>query len=83
MRLFPRLVLDGIAGLKFLKEGKYKETLAIVKAHWHFFAAIPKLLRKRRFTPHHSEMKDLPGYYPKSVLWQYFAKKKRHFRELN
>lgn len=82
LRLLPRLVLDGVAGLKLLKEGKYKETIAIVKAHWHFFAALPRLIRKRRYIAQQDRMSLLKGYYPKSILWQYFIKGKKRFSEL-
>ncbi|MEY2899031.1 MAG: hypothetical protein RL138_1084 [Bacteroidota bacterium] len=82
IRLLPRLVLDGVAGLKFIKEGKFKETWAIVKAHWHFFAKLPQLLRKRRYIHHPADMHELKGYYPKSILWQYFVRGKKRFKDL-
>ncbi|MFK7807986.1 MAG: bifunctional riboflavin kinase/FAD synthetase [Saprospiraceae bacterium] len=41
-----RLVLDGLAALLFLTEGKWKNIWAIVRAHWAFFANIPAI-RKR------------------------------------
>ncbi len=50
--LFPvilsRLVLDGIAGIKFLTEGKARHTLAIVKAHFSFYKKVPYYLKNRR-----------------------------------
>ena len=43
-----RLILDGVAGVVFLTEGKFQDILMIIKAHWHFFAAIPHTMRKRK-----------------------------------
>ena len=43
-----RLILDGIAGFKFLLEGKGKLIISILKAHFEFYSSIPSLLEKRR-----------------------------------
>ena len=43
-----RLILDGVAGIKFLTEGKIKSIFAIIKAHFSFYGKIPSLLRKRK-----------------------------------
>ncbi len=42
-----RLGLDGLAGLKFLSEGDYKATLAIIKAHFAVYGSLGHILRKR------------------------------------
>ncbi len=45
--IFVRLFLDGVAGLRFLLQGKPAHTWAIVRAHWAFYASIPAYVRKR------------------------------------
>ncbi|MBK8628622.1 MAG: hypothetical protein IPN86_24695 [Saprospiraceae bacterium] len=43
-----KLVLDGLAGLKFLIDGKPKSTLAIIKAHISFSYPFLPLVFERR-----------------------------------
>ena len=42
-----RLILDGVAGLFFLIQGKPKHTIAIVKAHFQFYTRFRTYLRER------------------------------------
>ena len=76
---FPlRLVLDGVAGAKFLIEGKPKHTGMIVKAHWHAFAKLGKMWRKR------GEIVPLKAY-PSVNKWlfvEYFLRKKCTYSEI-
>ncbi len=44
---FSRLVLDGLAGIVFLLQGKPKHTWAVVKAHFGFYKRIPVTWRQR------------------------------------
>ncbi len=69
--VFNRLLLDGIAGIKFLFEGKPLHTFAIVKAHFSFYRNLPKMLKKRRKMP-----KKRADYYTiKSIVWNYYIRK--------
>ena len=75
--VFVRLVLDGIAGLKFLLELKPKHTLAIIKAHFSFYSHLTTLLKQRK------NQNKLSKYYSqKSIVWSYFITKKRYFKSL-
>lgn len=72
--LFIRLILDGIAGVQFIFQGKIKHCLAIIHAHFSFYRLLPSYLKKRKV--HASTMK----YYAiKSIVWNYFILKKRTF----
>jgi hypothetical protein len=63
-----RLVLDGIAGIKFLVEIKPKHTLAVVKAHFSFYAHLKQLLEQRK------SVKNKIIYYQKtSIVLDYFV----------
>lgn len=67
--IFSRLLLDGIAGLKFLFELKPKHTLAILKAHYGFYNHLKILLKQREL------VKNKVTYYQKkSVVVEYFIK---------
>ncbi len=75
--IVSRLILDGIAGVQFLFQGKLQHTLAIIEAHFSFYGLLPKFLKKRkRFATR------LNYFYTKSIVWQYFINKKRNFKEL-
>jgi GT2 family glycosyltransferase len=77
-----RLVLDGIAALKFLFEGKGAHTWQVIRAHIDFYGRLPKLLKNRRYGPPKPRLKHLPGAFKGTTIWYYFARKQRTFREL-
>jgi hypothetical protein len=79
-KLFPilllRLMLDGIAGMKFLAEGKPKHLWAVLKSHFYFYFYIIKYLKKR-------DLSQQENYYKiKSVVYRYFIKNGRIFADL-
>ncbi len=83
--LFPlRLVLDGIAGIRALCVGNFGEVGAILKAHFHFYGKIGYWWRKRKTAnpQKFDAIKHYPAIYPKSIVWQYFAKGKKLFTQL-
>lgn len=75
--ILMRMKLDGLAGIKFIFEGKFKHTLAILKAHLSFYRNFFKVYKKRK---QQSSRKD----YAKigSIVWQYYLKGRRKFSEL-
>ena len=76
--LFMRLLMDGIAGIHFLIQGKWKHTLAIVKAHFSFYSLLPRYINKE-----YKIRKEIKYYHIKSIVWNYFIRKNRIFKELN
>ncbi|WP_298533897.1 glycosyltransferase family 2 protein [uncultured Algibacter sp.] len=75
--IFIRLVLDGIAGLKFLLEFKPQHTFSIIKAHFGFYSHLKHLLVQRKQT------RDKIKYYQKtSVVFDYFVNKKTNYNSL-
>ena len=75
--IFSRLILDGIAGVKFLIELKPAHTLAIVKAHFSFYKNFFKFLKKRRVL-----QKKQDYNLHTSIVWQYFALGRKKFNGL-
>lgn len=74
--LFVRLVLDGLAGIQFLFKGQPFHTMAIVNAHFHFYHLLSKSYKKRGTF-------QSPNYYKtKSIVYQYFIKKKRVYSKI-
>ncbi len=83
-----RLILDGVAGMRFMLQGKMSHVKAIVNAHWEFFANT-KEYRNKSYDELEAIEKisigkmDKKGVYPKSIIWQYFIKRKKYFRNLS
>ena len=71
-----RLVLDWVAAIKFLFQGSPKDSLAVAKAHVHFFLRVGKDLKKRERI-NHSGNNGLPIYHWSIALDHYLLKKKR------
>ncbi len=64
--LFFRLILDGIAGLRFISQGKWSHFTAILKAHFSFYCSIPNTYKKRvRF-------QTTKYYQSTSIINQYY-----------
>jgi hypothetical protein len=68
--------LDGLAGVQFIFQGKFKHTFAILKAHFYFYHLIGRNLKKRN----NSQKTDY--YYTKSIVWNYFVQKKNTFNKI-
>lgn len=79
--IFQRLLLDGVAGIKSLVEGKFADVGAIFKSHMHFYANLPRLLGERKaFKKRFKEQSDIP-IYPKLLIKAYFVDKKSRFQQ--
>lgn len=78
-----RLVLDGLSGARALLKGNFIEVLTIIKAHWSFFLHIGFWYKKRSQAQSLVRKPNLAGIYPKSLIWQYFFKKKTLYTDLN
>jgi hypothetical protein len=75
--LVLRLKLDGIAGVKFLIDFKPKHCLAILKAHFSFYANFFRFYRQRKTLTQHANY-----YHKTSIVWEYFIKKRKTFSRL-
>ena len=72
--IFIRLVLDGIAGIKFLLSLKFGHFLAIFKAHFSFYAHLNRLLKQRKQLP-----KKKNYFKTKSIVWSYYIRKRSRY----
>lgn len=82
--LLAKLVLDGLAGARFAWMGEWKNTWAIVRAHWTFFSQLAYWWKVRASLPRMkaSELRKHPAFVHTSIVWQFFARKRRTFTEL-
>ncbi|MEO8238165.1 MAG: glycosyltransferase family 2 protein [Flavobacterium sp.] len=74
--IFFRMILDGIAGVRFLTQGKFKQTLAVLHAHFSFYCVSLIYLRKRK------DFQMQKYYTVKSVVFMYYIKKLGVFKEI-
>jgi GT2 family glycosyltransferase len=88
--VLARLVLDGVAGARFLVRGEWGNIWAIVRAHFSFYGKLPQNLRKRilykRLIKKHGLSRppvfNEYGMYRGSIVWAYYAKGHKRFSEL-
>lgn len=81
-RIFRRLILDGIAGLRFVSEGNLSFCLAVLKAHFSFYKKFFLMLKKRKQEKLSDDQINLKGLYKKSIIFAFFLHKKTHFHQL-
>ena len=75
--IFMRLILDGIAGVKFLFELRPIHTLAILRAHFSFYYYLPKTLKKRK-----KHQQNNHYFKIKCIVWKYFIQGKKEYLSL-
>lgn len=81
--LYPiRLVLDGLAGFQFLLKGNFKNCFTIVKAHFSFYFSFGKWWKKRRQNKIMITHRNETGIYKRSIIYQYFALRRKKFSQL-
>jgi GT2 family glycosyltransferase len=75
--IFFRLILDGIAGIRFVLQLKFSHMFAIARAHFSFYNNLSNLLNFRKVN------KSLGKYAHKnSIIWLYFIKNRNTFERL-
>jgi GT2 family glycosyltransferase len=66
--LIIRMLLDGVAGVKFLFQGHFSHCWAIIRAHFSFYRLFLKNYKKR-------EEKQIEIYFKmKSIVYEYYVK---------
>ena len=76
--IFFRLLLDAVAGIKFIVELRPVHSWAIIKAHISFYWHVRKMLKKRRAL----SFKQTNYFYCFSVVWEHFIKGKKKFSQI-
>ena len=80
--MLQRLLLDGIAGLRFLAGGELGNFWAVLRAHFSFYGQLGYWRKQRRAARPHLRMAERAGVYNGSLVWAYFVRSKRKFSEL-
>ncbi len=78
--LTKRFFLNNVAALQFLVKGEWRHSWAIIKAFYHFILWKPN----GTFTVAQPKpkMNLLKGVIPKSIVYNYFIKKKKTYQEI-
>ncbi|MEO6069575.1 MAG: glycosyltransferase family 2 protein [Chitinophagaceae bacterium] len=75
-----RIFLDQVSAFKGLLGGEGGYFVSILDAHLAFIYWI--LFHSKNGSRHQKKLKTLQGVYPKNIVWQHFAKKKKKFSEI-
>lgn len=73
-----RLVLDGIAAVKFLAEGGFRDYLAVTRAHFSFYRRFGKIRKKRKMQTQH----NVGQIYHGNIVIDYYLLKRKKFTDL-
>lgn len=72
-----RLILDGLAGIKFLFEFKPNHTFAILKAHFSYYYHLKHMLKQRKLVK-----KKIKYYNKTSIVINYFVNNLKKYKSL-
>lgn len=82
-----RVLLDGLAGARFLVKGQYRAIWSIVRAHFSFYNSFRKTLRKRQevakiIEKHKIAPENEHGIYPGSIIVAHYLRRVKLFSKL-
>lgn len=73
-----RLILDGIAGLKFMLQGGFSDMIAVVRAHIYFYRNFSKIKSKRKKI----RQMEVGEVYKGNIVVDHYLKRKMKFTDL-
>lgn len=76
-----KLLIDGIAGIRFLLKGEFKHFKSVLKAHFYYYLALKQLTEFRKNNKR-KQIKSLKGYVDKLIIWKYFIQRKKSFSKI-
>ncbi len=75
--IFARLLMDAVAAVRFIFQGRFRHFIAILRAHLSFYRQFGKMNRKRE------KSNSSKNYYLiKSIVWSHFVHQVTKFNEL-
>jgi len=77
--LMVRLILDGVAGMKFLFFDTWQDCWAVVRAHYNFYTHFHTWHKKRHKIKKRGDLRQISK---RNIVWQYFVKGKERFDEM-
>ena len=83
LKLFKRLILDGIAALLFIVKFQFRHFLAVFRAHMSYYSKLGTFIKKRKLEKAIPRQKITTGLYKKSVIVRSFLFGKKSFQDLD
>jgi GT2 family glycosyltransferase len=82
-KLTWRMTLDGLAAIRFLTKGEFKNFGAVFSSHMYQYGHLRSLLKKRKEVKSHARVFDDTGIFKGSIIWNYYVKGVKSFNSLN
>ncbi len=82
LKLLRRMILDGIAGMRFISEGNWAYFKAVLRAHGSFYKNFMMMRRRRHEETPHVQSPNLAGMYTGSIIRAFFIQGKHHLHQL-
>jgi GT2 family glycosyltransferase len=82
LKILKRLLMDGLAGVRFLSEGKFNHLWAIVRGHFAFYGMLGNMLRKRALEGNQINNINNKGLYKDSIVYAFFIGRKTELNAL-
>lgn len=82
-----KLVLDGLAGVKFLFDFKPQSTIAVIKAHLSYYIHLPLVIERRNYETLLIQKctigkPNLGSRYGGSIIWDYYIGWHRTYKQI-
>ncbi|MDQ3048867.1 MAG: glycosyltransferase family 2 protein [Bacteroidota bacterium] len=82
-KLLIRMLLDGVAGAKFIFSGQFSHFVAVLKAHGSFYNAFSETLKKRRKLKTGIKEYTTSAVYLHSIVADFYLRGKKTFTEID
>ncbi len=82
-KLMYRMTLDGIAAIRFLVRGEFKNFKSVFDAHMAMYYRLRILLQQRKEIKKSTTIFNSKGLYKGSILWARYFKGVTRFKDLN
>jgi len=83
LKVFKRILIDGLAGVMFIFKFQFKHCRAIIKAHFDFYKNLNTLLQKRKAIKKNRTTFNSFGLFKGSIIFKKYFKGIKKFSDLN
>lgn len=83
LKIYLRMCLDGVAAFRFLLSGDGSHFMAVVKAHFSYWASLGKTIRKRNKIKREVSVFATSCIYRGNIVVEYFLRGKKKFSDLD
>ncbi len=83
LKLVLRLLLDGVAAIKFLFSGEFDHHIAVWKAHISFYASLRTIIKKRKELKMQVKVHATSAVYLHSIIGDFYLRGKKTFKEID